>query len=104
MFCYQCEQSAGGKGCTKIGVCGKTPETAELQDLLVYASQGISMYAYRAGQLGLSDRTIDHFVTEALFTTVTNVNFDPVRLEALVAKAGQILGQAKSLYSKACQE
>ncbi|MHC4231944.1 MAG: hydroxylamine reductase [Planctomycetota bacterium] len=104
MFCYQCEQSAGGKGCTKIGVCGKTPETAELQDLLVYASQGISMYAYRAGQLGLSDRTIDHFVTEALFTTVTNVNFDPVRLEALVARAGQILGQAKSLYSKACQE
>ena len=104
MFCYQCEQTAGGKGCTKIGVCGKTPEAADLQDLLVYAAQGISMYAYRAGQLGLSDRTIDHFVTEALFTTVTNVNFDPVRLEALIAKAGQILEQAKSLYSDACQK
>ncbi len=101
MFCYQCEQTAAGKGCEKMGVCGKTPETAELQDLLVYAAEGISQYAYAAGQLGATDRTIDHFVTEALFTTVTNVNFDPVRLEALVAKAGEVLAQAKELYAKA---
>jgi hydroxylamine reductase len=60
------------------------------------------MYAHRAEQLGQRDRAIDHFVTEALFTTVTNVNFDPVRLEALVAKAGQILDHAKALYTKAC--
>jgi hydroxylamine reductase len=84
-----------------MGVCGKTPETAELQDLLVYAAEGISQYAYAAGQLGAADRSIDHFVTEALFTTVTNVNFDPVRLEALVAKAGEVLAQAKALYEKA---
>lgn len=103
MFCYQCEQTAGGKGCTKIGVCGKTDETAGLQDLLVYAAQGISMYAHRAGQLGRTDRAIDHFVIEALFSTVTNVNFDPLRLEALIAKAGQILAQAKDLYATACQ-
>ena len=102
MFCYQCEQTAGGKGCTKIGVCGKTPETSDLQDLLIYATQGISMYAYRAGKLGLSDRSIDRFVVEALFTTVTNVNFDPVRLEAMIAKAGQIIEQAKALYTEAC--
>jgi hydroxylamine reductase len=62
------------------------------------------MYAYRAGQLGLTDRTIDRFVIEALFTTVTNVNFDPVRLEAVIAKAGQIFDQAKALYSEACQK
>ena len=104
MFCYQCEQTAGGKGCTKIGVCGKSPEASDLQDLLVHAAQGISMYAYRAGQLGLTDRTVDRFVVEALFTTVTNVNFDPVRLEAVIAKAGQIFDQAKALYSEACQK
>ncbi|MHC4835089.1 MAG: hydroxylamine reductase [Planctomycetota bacterium] len=104
MFCYQCEQTAGGKGCETIGVCGKTDETAGLQDLLVYASQGISAYAYRAAQLGRTDQTIDHFVTEALFTTVTNVNFDPVRLEAQIARAAEVLEQAKLLYQGACQK
>jgi hydroxylamine reductase len=102
MFCYQCEQTAGGSGCTKIGVCGKTPETAELQDLLVYAAKGIAMYAARAAKLGQSDRAIDRYVTEALFSTVTNVNFDPVRLEALIAKAGRVIEQAKALYTEAC--
>ncbi len=101
MFCYQCEQTAGGKGCSKIGVCGKTAEAAELQDLLVYAAQGIAQYAHRAGSQGKSDRQINHFVVEALFTTVTNVNFDPVRLEALIAKAGSVIEQAKSLYGQA---
>ena len=105
MFCYQCEQTIGGKGCSKnVGACGKTAETADLQDLLVYAAQGISMYAARAGYLGLTDRVIDRFVIEALFSTVTNVNFDPVRLEALIAKAGQVFEQAKALYSDACQK
>ena len=52
MFCYQCEQTAGGSGCTKIGVCGKDAETAQLQDLLVYACKGISQYAHRAYQMG----------------------------------------------------
>lgn len=104
MFCYQCEQTVGGKGCAKnIGVCGKTAETAELQDLLVYAAEGISMYAHRAGQLGKTDRAIDHFVVEALFSTVTNVNFDPIRLEAQIGKAGEVLEHAKMLYQQACQ-
>ena len=96
MFCYQCEQTAGGSGCTKMGVCGKSPETADLQDLLVYAAKGIAMYASRAAKLGHADRQIDRFVVEALFSTVTNVNFDPVRLEALIAKAGQVIEQAKA--------
>lgn len=105
MFCYQCEQTIGGKGCAKnIGVCGKTAETAELQDLLIEAVKGIAKYAYRAGQLGFADRSVDRFVIEALFSTVTNVNFDPVRLEALIAKAGQTLAAAKTLYLDACRK
>ncbi|MCI0498885.1 MAG: hydroxylamine reductase [Planctomycetales bacterium] len=103
MFCYQCEQTMGGKGCVKnVGVCGKTAETADLQDLLVYAVKGIAQHAHSAGQLGAADRQIDHFVVEALFSTVTNVNFDPVRLEALIAKAGAMLRHAKTLYTGAC--
>lgn len=67
MFCYQCEQTAKGTGCTILGVCGKDPVAATLMDLLVYATEGISMYAHRARQLGASDRAIDVFVIEALF-------------------------------------
>ena len=52
MYCYQCEQTAKGTGCTTFGVCGKDPATAALQDLLVYAAKGISMYAHRAAELG----------------------------------------------------
>ena len=103
MFCYQCEQTAGGKACTRIGICGKDNDTALLQDLLVHAAQGISMVMHRAGKLGVNDRAIGRFVTEALFTTVTNVNFDPVRLEALLAKAGQVLAHANAVYAKAAQ-
>ena len=84
MFCYQCEQTAKGKGCDQFGVCGKDPETAALQDLLVHAAQGISQYAHRARALGAKTRTADIGVVEALFTTVTNVNFDPHRMEKLL--------------------
>ena len=105
MFCYQCEQTIGGKGCSKnVGVCGKTAETSDLQDLLIYATEGISMYAHRARKLGQKDIEIDRFVIESLFSTVTNVNFDPVRLEALIAKAGQVIEQAKAIYKEACQK
>lgn len=104
MFCYQCEQTARGTGCTKVGVCGKDHTTAVLQDLLLYAAQGISMYAHRARALGASDRAIDIFVLEALFTTVTNVNFDPARLQGLIAKAAAIRDKAKDLYEKACKK
>ncbi len=102
MFCYQCEQTAKGTGCTTVGVCGKGADTADLQDLLVYAAKGISMYAHRARQLGASDRGIDVFVVEALFSTLTNVNFDPDRLEGLVRKADEVLQQARQLYLGAC--
>ncbi len=103
MFCYQCEQTAKGTGCTKFGVCGKDPEVSALQDLLVHATKGISMYAHRARELGAKDHEIDVFVTEALFTTVTNVNFDAERLEALLQKAAGIKDKAKALYENACR-
>lgn len=77
MFCYQCEQTAGGKGCTKIGVCGKTPEIANLQDLLIYQLKGISCYAKPLIENGKTiDKEIVKFVENSLFTTLTNVNFD----------------------------
>ena len=104
MFCYQCEQTAKGTGCTQMGVCGKDPETAVLQDLLVYAAKGISMYAHRARQYSAVDPEIDLFVIEALFSTVTNVNFDPQRMEELLCQAGKILNKALSLYVDACKK
>ena len=87
MYCYQCEQTAKGTGCTAFGVCGKSPEVADLQDLLLYVTQGVSQYAHRARALGAIDKDVDVFVTEALFTTITNVNFDEERIEALIRKA-----------------
>lgn len=100
MFCYQCEQTAMGKGCTKMGVCGKDPQTAELQDVLVWAAKGIAFYAHRLRSMNVIDKEADRFILEALFSTVTNVNFDPIRLEALIAKAGQIKDRLAAEYTK----
>ena len=104
MFCYQCEQTAGGNACTTRGVCGKDATTAALQDLLLHAVKGISMYAHRAGELGAVNRDINLFVIEALFTTVTNVNFDPERLQGLLAEAAAMRDRAKKLYEDASRK
>ncbi len=101
MFCYQCEQAAQGVGCTVKGVCGKDSQTAALQDLLLYAAKGISQYAHRAREVGAKDREIDVFVVEALFTTVTNVNFDPARLQGILGKAAQLRDKARQMYEAA---
>jgi hydroxylamine reductase len=103
MFCYQCEQTAKGRGCDQMGVCGKEPGAAALQDLLVYAAKGISQYANKARQLGSSNKEVDLFVTEALFTTVTNVNFDAASLEKTVRKAETVKQAARKLYEDACR-
>lgn len=102
MFCYQCEQTVGGKGCVKMGVCGKDSETASLQDLLLYVTKGISMYAARLRKMGVVDRSIDIAVTEYLFTTVTNVNFDADKLALLIQAAGDMRSKAKKLYEETC--
>ena len=78
MFCYQCEQTANGKGCTKQGVCGKTPEVANLQDLLIFQLKGISCYGDILLKKGMRpEKRVVSFVENCLFTTLTNVNFDP---------------------------
>ena len=101
MFCYQCEQTAKGQGCTVKGVCGKEPEVSDLQDLLVYITKAVAMYAHKARLLGAKEPSIDRFVVEALFTTVTNVNFDPQRIEKLIMKGKEVIQNAKALYVEA---
>ena len=84
MFCFQCEQTSKGEGCTKIGVCGKTSDVAALQDLLIYATKGLSLYAIEGRKVGVSDEELDHFASETIFSTLTNVDFDPDRLVDLI--------------------
>ncbi|GKU30476.1 hydroxylamine reductase [Clostridium folliculivorans] len=91
MFCYQCEQTAGGKGCTKIGVCGKTPDIAAMQDLLIYQLKGISLYANELLKNGeVIDKSVVSFVEDSLFMTLTNVNFDPADHMAKLKKSQEI--------------
>jgi len=90
MFCFQCEQTAKGEGCTKIGVCGKRPEVAALQDLLVYSIKGLSQVALEGLKKGVRDPEADRFVCEGLFSTLTNVDFDPARFVELIRKSVQI--------------
>ncbi|HNX90431.1 MAG TPA: hydroxylamine reductase [Candidatus Omnitrophota bacterium] len=101
MFCRQCEQTAGGKGCTVKGVCGKEEPIAVLQDLLLYSLKGLAVYGKMARDLGASDKEVDRFVEEALFTTITNVNFDAVRIEAMIKKSYVMKERIRSLFDKA---
>ncbi len=103
MFCYQCEQTAKGTGCTAGGVCGKSPETASLQNMLVAVTKKLGGYAHRLRQFGVTDRQAEVFIIEALFSTVTNVNFDPARLEQLLRRAMKIGGSLKQRYEKQCR-
>jgi hydroxylamine reductase len=100
MFCYQCEQTANG-GCTKIGVCGKQPDVATLQDQLVFALKGIAFWANLAREKGAKDQEIDRFMLDGLFTTVTNVDFDAEEIAKLVRKAATLLDKARTLYTTA---
>jgi len=104
MFCYQCEQTAKGTGCDRFGVCGKDPVTALMQDLLVYVAKGVSNWATRARKFGIVNRQADVFVIEALFTTVTNVNFDPDTLISMIRAGVGIRDEVKDQYTKACIE
>jgi hydroxylamine reductase len=90
MFCYQCEQTLNEKGCTKYGVCGKSPEVAALQDLLIYALKGLSQVATEARKHQITDEQTNIFTCKALFSTLTNVNFDPERFVELIKKTVQL--------------
>jgi hydroxylamine reductase len=89
MFCNQCEQTAHGTGCTDMGVCGKDPDMQSLQEILLYGLKGMAAYAHHARRLGMVDEAVDAFVEEALFSTVTNVNFDMGSLFELVLECGR---------------
>ena len=96
MFCYQCEQTAKGEGCTVGGVCGKSPDVAALQDLLVYALRGLALYALEGIKKGVKIPGQDVFTAEALFATLTNVNFDQDRFPAYIKKAVELRSQLKA--------
>jgi hydroxylamine reductase len=101
MFCYQCEQAAQCSGCTAVGVCGKDPQTAALQDLVVHAVKGLAQYAHRARQLGATDNDVNVGTVKALFTTVTNVNFDPLRVAEVARDTARLRDRARKLYETA---
>jgi len=87
MFCYQCEQTAKGTGCTVQGVCGKLPEIAALQDLLLYSLMGLSQVAVEGRKVGVSDNDVNVFTVKAAFSTLTNVDFDPDRFVELIQQS-----------------
>jgi len=101
MFCYQCEQTAKGQGCETIGVCGKKPEVAALQDLLLYAVKGLCQYAVEARKKDIRDETVNQFINEAVFSTLTNVNFDPDRFVDLVNKTVRLRDDIKGKLAAA---
>ena len=90
MYCFQCEQTANSTGCTQIGVCGKRPTTAALQDKIVQTVKEIGYCNHHLKQNGLNDRSVDRFMLELLFATVTNVNFDNERLNKLLQQAKEV--------------
>lgn len=100
MFCYQCEQTAKGSGCTQIGVCGKKESTAKLQDLILFAAKKLGFYHNELLKKGIKNSDIDHIILDALFTTVTNVNFDDDRLLGVLKDVITEKQKAK----KACEQ
>ena len=85
MFCFQCQETAGCKGCTRVGVCGKSAQTAGLQDLLIYVTKGLSDVATKLRKAGKKVGTdVNHLVTENLFITITNANFDDEKITARI--------------------
>ena len=101
MFCNQCEQTVKGIGCEKIGVCGKNAEVAELQDLLIHAVQGLALFAAEARKKGIVDEQTDHFTMEAVFSTLTNVDFDPARFQELINRAVELREAMKAKVAAA---
>ncbi|WP_061994764.1 hydroxylamine reductase [Clostridium sp. ATCC 25772] len=110
MFCYQCQEAAGCKGCTVKGVCGKTEDVAKTQDLLVYVTKGLAIISNEGRKVGVIDKEVDKCITENLFSTITNANFDREdllgriketlklreSLKVKVLKAGGVIGETKA--------
>ena len=104
MFCYQCEQTAKGTGCTSVGVCGKNEDISSLQDTLIIALKGVAAYDFHARELGYADPEVAAFYSKALFSTLTNVDFDLDRFVALVLECGKVNFKAMEVLDKANTE
>lgn len=104
MFCYQCQETTKNVGCSVKGVCGKTEETANLQDLLVYVLKGISIYGTIAKEKGDTDKTPGRFIARALFATITNVNFDNDRLIELIREGITLRDTLKARFAASATE
>jgi hydroxylamine reductase len=100
MFCYQCEQTAQGKGCTTFGVCGKNPEVSSLQDLLIYLLKGLSQLGLEGKKVGIKDEQLDLFICKSAFATLTNVNFDPDTLIEYINKSVKL----RDILVKKCDQ
>ena len=101
MFCYQCQEAAGGKGCTMKGVCGKTEDLAKTQDLLIFITKGISVYSTRARKFGIINEEVDNFIMESLFATITNANFDRNAFIQRIKKGLELRETIKKQYISA---
>ena len=101
MFCFQCQEAAKGSGCTIQGVCGKTSEVANLQDLLIYTLKGISIFARSGRELGLTDSVTDKFIIESMFATITNANFVPEAFTARIRTGLSLRDQWSSRLKEA---
>ncbi|GAA0180998.1 hydroxylamine reductase [Clostridium sediminicola] len=101
MFCYQCQEAAGCKGCTVKGVCGKNEDLAKAQDLLIYVMKGISVYSVKAREVGIVNKEVDKFIMEGLFATITNANFDRKIFIKRIEKGLKLREELKTQLSKA---
>ncbi|KUG03922.1 hydroxylamine reductase [hydrocarbon metagenome] len=104
MFCYQCQEASKNSGCTVKGVCGKPDDLAKLQDLLIYVLKGIAFYAMKAGQMGIEQDRTNRFTSDALFMTITNVNFDQARFVEKIKEGLVLREELRSRISDAAIE
>lgn len=104
MFCFQCQETAGNKGCTMRGVCGKLESTANLQDLLIFTLKGLSIWDQKARELGVQEKDTGRFIAEGLFATITNANFDDARFVVLVREALEKRDQLQNKVLSAWKE
>lgn len=103
MFCWQCQEALKHSGCTTVGVCGKSADVSNLQDLLVYLLKGISFWGMRGRKMGVSDDATDYFVAQALFATITNANFDETRFVQLIKRAVELRDALKAAAQEKCK-
>ena len=97
MFCFQCQEAAGCKGCTVRGVCGKTEEVAKAQDILLYVTKGLAIVSNAGRKVGVIDDSVDKYIIENLFTTITNANFDK---EMILDRVRETLRLREALKNK----